>query len=185
LKKKAKIETTVLALLLLAAGSIWYYYTHPELGSARAASFLVAYKPMGAESPRIHHDRVQAAKDTEYGPTIRDIFNRDLPPPPPPPPPVQVVRVPAPGDADFVPPVAPPPPPPKLPLKFFGSGSVEGGTARRAFLTNGDSVYVAGEGDTVLGRYRIIKIGHVNLEFEEISTGRHGFAHPEDLEPTL
>jgi hypothetical protein len=181
LKKKAKIETAVLALLLVVAGTVWYFYAHSELGSARAASFLVAYKPMGAESPRIHHDRVQAARNTEYGSTIRDIFSRELPPPPP----AAIVRVPNPGDSDYVPPVAPPPPPLELPLKFFGSGTVEGGTSRRAFLTNGDSVYVAAEGDTLLGRYRIIKIGRVNLEFEEISTGRHGFAHPEDVEPML
>jgi hypothetical protein len=181
LKKKAKIETTVLAILLLVAGTFWYFYAHPELGSARAASFLVAYKPMGAESPRIHHDRVQAARNTEYGATIRDIFSREQPPPPP----AEIVRVPKSGDPDYVPPVAPPPPPPELPLKFFGSGTVLGGSSRRAFLSNGDSVYVAAEGETLLGRYRIIKIGRVNLEFEEISTGRHGFASLEDQESTL
>jgi hypothetical protein len=59
------------------------------------------------------------------------------------------------------------------------------GSSRRAFLTNGDSVYVAAEGDTLLGRYRIIKIGRANVEFEEISTGRHGFAHLEGQESPL
>jgi len=182
LKKKVKIESTVFAALLLVAGTIWYYYAHPELGSTRAASFLVAYKPMGVESPRIHHERVQDARNTEYGSTIRDIFSRVQPPPPPPP---EIVQVPKPGDPGYVSPVAPPPPPPVLPLKFFGSGAVLGGSGRRAFLTNGDSVYVAAEGDTLLGRYRIIKIGHANLEFEEISTGRHGFARLEDQESAL
>ena len=184
MKKKAKIESTVLAILLLGAGTIWYCYVHPELGSARAGSFLVTYKPIGAESPRIHQDRVQDARNTEYGSTVRDIFSLELPSPPPPPP-TEVVRVPGPGDPGYVQPVAPPPPPPVLPLKFFGSGAVLGGSSLRAFLTNGDSVYVAAEGDTLLGRYRIIKIGRVNLEFEEISTGRHGFAHPEDQESAL
>jgi len=181
LKKKAKIEALVLASLLLVAGTVWFFYAHPEMGSVRAASFQVAYKPMGAESPRIHGDRVQAARNTEYGATIRDIFSRDLPPPPP----AEIVRVPKPGDADFVPPVAPPPPPPELPLKLFGSGTVTEGASRRAFLTNGDSVYVAAEGDILLGRYRIVKIGRTNLEFEEISTSRHGFAHLEDQESPL
>ena len=179
MKKKVKIESLVLAALMLIAGPIWYYYAHPELGSARAASVLVAYKPMGIESPRIHRDRVQASRNTEYGSTVRDIFSRELPPPPPP---AEIVRVPKPGDTDYVAPVPPPPPPPELPLKFFGSGTVREGSSRRAFLTNGDSVYVAAEGDTLLGRYRIIKIGRANLEFEEISTGRHGFAHLDDQE---
>jgi hypothetical protein len=56
--KKANIESAVLATLLVA-GTTWYYYGHPELGSTRAASFLAAYKPRGADSPRIHHEGVQ------------------------------------------------------------------------------------------------------------------------------
>jgi hypothetical protein len=62
LHKKAQIDSTVLAMLLVA-GTIWYYYGHPELGSTRAASFLAAYKSMGAESPPIHHERVQLHGD--------------------------------------------------------------------------------------------------------------------------
>jgi hypothetical protein len=178
LKKKAKLERTLLVPLVLVAGTIWYYYVHSDLGSARAGSFLVAYKPIGADSPRLHLDRVQAARNTEYGSTIRDIFSRDLPPPPPVI--VPVVEVPV-----YVPPVPPPPPPPSLPLKFFGSGTVVGRSSRRAFLSNGESVYVAAEGDTLLGRYRIIKIGRANLEFEEIATGRHGFTPLEDQESPL
>ena len=182
MKKRAKIETMVLAALMVTAATIWYFYAHPELGSARASSVLVDYKAMAVESPRIHRDRVQASKNTEYGSTVRDIFSRVLPPPPPP---AEIVRVPQPGDSDFVAAIPPPPPPPELPLKFFGSGAVMEGSSPRAFLTNGDSVYVAAEGDTLLGRFRIIKIGRANLEFEEISTGRHGFAHLEDRESAL
>ena len=180
MKKKAKIERTVLAVLVLFAGTIWYYYVHSELGSARAGSFLVAYKPIGAESPRLHLDRLQAARNTEYGSTIRDIFSREQPPPPP-----EIVPVPVSENPVYLPPVTPPPPPPELPLKFFGSGTVLGGSSRRAFLSNGESVYVAAEGDTLLGRYRIIKIGRANLEFEEIGTGRHGFTRLEDQESAL
>jgi len=43
---------------------------------------------------------------------------------------------------------------------------------RRAFLADGDDVYIVAEGDTLLGRYRIIKVNNSNLEFEEISSGR-------------
>jgi hypothetical protein len=63
LKKKAKIASAVLAMLLLVAGTTWYCYAHPEWGSTRAASFLAAYNPMGAESPRIHQERVQLHGD--------------------------------------------------------------------------------------------------------------------------
>jgi hypothetical protein len=73
------------------------------------------------------------------------------------------------------PPVLPPPPPPALPpnMKFFGYGTIPNGTLRRAFLSDGEEVYIVGEGDTFLGRFRIVKISNANLEFEEIATGRH------------
>ena len=77
----------------------------------------------------------------------------------------------------------PPPPPPTLPVKFFGYGSVPLGGTRRAFFTDGDEVHIVGEGETLLGRYRILKIGNVNLEFEEISTGQRGSAALEEQGP--
>ena len=58
-------------------------------------------------------------------------------------------------------------------MKFFGYGTIPNGTLRRAFLSDGDEVYIVGEGDTLLGRFRIVKINNANLEFEEIATGRH------------
>jgi len=68
----------------------------------------------------------------------------------------------------------PPPPPPVIPpnLKFFGYGTVPNGTSRRAFFSDGDEVYIIAEGETLLGKYRIIKINNNNLEFEEVSSGR-------------
>lgn len=180
--KKAGIESAVLAVLLVVAGTIWYIYRHPGVGSTRVASLVVNYVPMGVENPQIHHDRVLDAKNTEYTSRGRNIFTRELPLPPPPPPPV---RVPKPDDADFVPPVAPPPPPPQLPLKFFGYGAVTGGSGRRAFLTDGDAVYIVAEGDTLLGHFRIVKINNRSLEFEEIGSGRRGSAALEDQGPPL
>jgi hypothetical protein len=32
------------------------------------------------------------------------------------------------------------------------------------------------EGDTLLGKYRVVKIGNANLDFEEIASGRRGSA---------
>ena len=73
----------------------------------------------------------------------------------------------------------PPPPPPSLPanVKFFGYGTVPNGTAKRAFLSDGEQVIIVGEGETLLGKYRILKIGNANLDFEEIATGRRGGLH--------
>jgi GTPase len=57
-------------------------------------------------------------------------------------------------------------------MKYFGYGTIPNGTLRRAFLSDGDEVFIVGEGDTLLGRFRIVKINNANLEFEEIATGR-------------
>lgn len=183
MKKKTKVEIAVLSALVLAALAIWYFNSHSTIGTARASTLAANYKAMGVENPQIHWDRLAEAKETEYKPSPRDIFNWEIPAPPPKP-----VHVPEPGDSDYVAPPPPPPPPPpapQLPLKYFGEGSVESGSGRRAFLTDGDAVYIVAEGDTVLGRYRIVKINHVSLEFEEIGSGRHGTTKLEDQGPTL
>ncbi len=70
----------------------------------------------------------------------------------------------------------PPPEPPKLPLKFFGYGTVPYGSARRAFFTDGEEVHVVAEGELLLNRFRILKVGNASLEFEEVSSGRRGTA---------
>lgn len=183
MKKRKNAEIAVFVTLLLGGVSMWYYYTRPPAQAAHSLT-VSNYKPMRVENPQIHWDRLAEAQNTEYNPSPRDIFNRDLPPPPPKP-----VHVPKPGDNDYVapapPPPPPPPPPPQLPLKYFGEGKAEAGAGRRAFLSDGDAVFIVAEGDIVLGRYRIVKINHTNLEFEEISTGRHGTARLEDEGPAV
>lgn len=179
--QKAKRERILLGVLLAVAVVVWLFVGFPTSTAPHMTSLSVSYKPMGVENPQIHHDRVTDARNTEYKSTGRDIFNHDLPAPPPPPP----VHTPQPGDTDFVAPVEPPPPPPTLPLKFFGYGTVTGGTSRRAFLTDGDAVYVVGEGETVLGHFRVVKVGSRSLEFVDIASGRHGSTVLEDQGPAV
>jgi len=182
MKKTSQMGT--LAALLLVAGIALYYEGYPVAQSARATTSAAPYKPMGVENPQIHWDRLAEAQQTEYKTTGRDIFNWQLPPPPPPPPvhipEPEVVKVPDP----LPPPPPPPPPPPKLPLKFFGYGAAPNSSGRRAFLTDGETVYIVAEGDTVLGRYRIIKITSASLDFEEIGSGRRASRALEDQDPS-
>ena len=53
-------------------------------------------------------------------------------------------------------PPAPPPPPP-ITLKFFGFAN-KPGEAKKVFLVQGEDVFIAGEGDIVDRRYRILHI---------------------------
>jgi hypothetical protein len=127
------------------------------------------YHPLAVDNPELQRDKLTRSRSTEYKGTGRDLFS-ELAPPPPQPVQAQVVKQP-------VGPVVPPPPPaPALPanLKFFGYGTIPNGTAKRAFLSDGDQIYIVGEGDTLLGKFRVVKIGNANLDFEEIASGRRG-----------
>ena len=58
--------------------------------------------------------------------------------------------------ATLPPPPVPPPPPP-ITLKFFGFAN-KPGEAKKVFLVQGEDVFIAGEGDIVDRRYRILHI---------------------------
>ena len=135
------------------------------------------YQPIGVDNPQLHNDAVEKARKTEYKSAGRNIFSRQLPPPPGPkdykkePPVVPTVpQVPV----VVTPTVAP------LPVKFFGYGTVPNSLSRRAFFTDGEDVYIVGEGEVLLNRFRILRIGNANLEYEEISSGLRGTANLEE-----
>lgn len=56
--------------------------------------------------------------------------------------------------------------PPPINLKFFGFAS--GPDHKRVFLAQGDDVFVAGEGDIVQRRYKIVKINNNNIEILDV-----------------
>ena len=60
-----------------------------------------------------------------------------------------------------------PPPPPPINLKFFGTTTNASGV-RRAFLLNGDDVYLAAVGDVVQRRYRVVSISANSILVEDL-----------------
>jgi hypothetical protein len=172
-----KKQLAVLVILVLIAGFIWFlYFDHNRpVVTADAMPAAQNYRPMGVDNDQLHKDGVEKARKTEYKSSGRNIFSRELPPPlrpkddkkhPPPPPP----------------PPLPPPPPTVAPLaaKFFGFGTIPNGTARVAFLYDGEETYVVKEGELFLNRFRINKIGYNSLEYEDVSTGLRGTAPLEE-----
>src|SRR4029077_1102865 len=144
---------------------IFYYDSKGVSFPGKTVPFaLRPYSPIPVENPALQRWKLEAGRRTEYKSSGRDLFSEILPPPSHP-------KVP-----DRVP--DPPPkivePPPSLPanMKFFGYGTVPNGTSKRAFLSDGEQVFIVGEGDTLLGRYRILRIGNASLEFEEVGSGR-------------
>ena len=175
---KQKKQLAVLAVLLLTAGAVWFFYFDRDrtVVTADVSTAVHKYKLLSVDNPQLHTEGVERARKTEYKSRGRNIFSREVPPPPPPP---KVPPKPEPyGPKVVVPP--PPPPPPTLPVKFFGYGTVPNGTIRLAFFTDGQEIYVVAEGELLLNRFRVLKIGNANVEFEEVSTGLRSTAPLEE-----
>jgi hypothetical protein len=111
--------------------------------------------------------RLDELKQTSPGSAeaTRNPFRFYVKPPPPPPPPQ---RFPKPGDKDYVPPAPPPPgpgqpgyvppPPPPITIKFIGVLEKDG--SKWAIFSDGKGQpQYAREGQTVLGQYKLLKIG--------------------------
>src|SRR6266436_6423477 len=166
-----KTKIAVLPVLMVAAAGVFYVDSKGPSFSRRTSSFSAStYLPLPVENPALQRWKLEASRRAEYRSSGRDLFSETLPPPPRPKVPDRV--------PDPVPQVAVEPPPPSLPanMKFFGYGTVPNGTSKRAFLSDGEQVYIVGEGDTLLGRFRIIRIGNASLEFEEVGSGRRNSA---------
>ncbi|HEY1925111.1 MAG TPA: hypothetical protein VGG58_07650 [Candidatus Acidoferrum sp.] len=161
----------LLAGLIVVAGFVWYFERgNASVASTSAETGEMSYKPLAVENPALQRDKQRASQKTDYKGNGRDLFSEIAPPPP------DDLRKSAPTRVPQGPVNPLPPPPPTLPgnVKFFGYGTIPNGTAKRAFLSDGDNVYIVAEGDILLGKYRVTKIGNANLDFEEIASGRHG-----------
>jgi hypothetical protein len=173
---KQKKQLVVLVVLLLIAGGIWFLYldhARPVV-TADAGSAIQNPKLLSVENPQLHNAGVDRARRTEYKSGGRNIFSRELPPPPQP-------KHPKPDPKPVIaPPVVVAPKVSPLPVKFFGFGTIPNGTARVAFFTDGEDVIVVGEGELLLNRFRILRIGNSSLEYEEVSTGLRGTANLEE-----
>ena len=179
MKQKKQVATLAVLLLILVVVGYFYFDSDKPVVTADAGSAAQNVHLLAVDNLNLHSGPVEKARKTDYKSSGRNIFSRELPPPPAPPPP----RVPKPGDANYHPPIALPPPAPqvsKLPVKFFGYGTVPNGTARLAFFNDGDDVYIVKEGELLMNRFRILKIGNTNLDYEEVSSGLRGTAILED-----
>lgn len=63
----------------------------------------------------------------------------------------------------------PKPPPPPIPLKFYGYVAPTRQAVKRGFFLDGDDIFVAGEGDLIKNRYRVVRIGVNSVVMEDTS----------------
>jgi hypothetical protein len=107
--------------------------------------------------PTLRYDWLRASEDTKYQGAGRNIFRAQVEIPKP----IVPVHVVAPVVQQG------PPPPPPINLKFFGFAN-KPGEPKRIFLSQGEDVFIAGEGDIVDRRYRILRITPVSVEVEDV-----------------
>ncbi len=72
-----------------------------------------------------------------------------------------------PGVTDTTPQVAVVQPPPPINLKFFGFAN-QPGEAKKIFLSQGEDIFIAGEGDIVDRRYRVLHISPAAVDIEDV-----------------
>jgi len=64
-----------------------------------------------------------------------------------------------------------PPPPAPINLKFYGFAS-RPGQPKKVFLSQGEDIFIAAEGDIVNRRYRVVRVGVNTVEVEDVLDGR-------------
>ena len=113
--------------------------------------------PSAADAPGVNLGALEAER-SKPDPAGRNLFRFKPKPPPPPPPASRDVR-----PVEEAPVALGPPPPPPITLKFIGIAGQSGKVI--AVLSDGRGPPVYGhEGETVLGQYRILRIGAESIE---------------------
>jgi len=182
-KRKMLIAGVLGGVALLLAGYELFDYFGGGTAPPRPAAPVVIAAPAARPStgpaavkisttsaqldPTLHMEPMLVTESLVYSGTGRNIFAPGSPEPvaeipKPVAPPRQEVK-PPPVVAQA--PVTPPLPP--INLKFFGTATSPNGT-HRAFLLNGDDVFVASVGDIVQRRYRIISIDANRIAVEDL-----------------
>ncbi len=104
---------------------------------------------------------LESSEAMKYTGNGRNIFQAQIDIPKP------IAKVTTEAPHDNLPPPTPPPPP--INLKFFGFAS-KAGEPKRIFLSKGEDVFIAGEGDIVDRRYKILQIGPASVTVQDVLT---------------
>lgn len=109
--------------------------------------------------PTLRYDLLKGSEETKYAGTGRNIFQDQAE--------IPVPIAPARKDLEASRTPPPPPPPPPINLKFFGFSSKPGDT-KKVFLSQGEDVFIAHEGDIVDRRYKVLHIMPTAVEIEDV-----------------
>jgi hypothetical protein len=135
------------------------------------------FPPPQSLDPTLHLSQLASAEQIKYEGLGRNIFVAQAE--------VAIPTPLAPGSPDAPkaggvytpPPVAAPPP---IPLKFFGFAS-KPGEPKKIFLSKGDDVFIAGEGEVIDRRYKVVRILPNAVEIQDVV----GSGPPQSIPLTL
>lgn len=164
-------ELIIFVALIAVLGIAIYWNFAPTQEAGADSPIAVSIQPLRVVNPSLHLDKLDALRKVTYTGTHRNIFSAT-----PPPPPAPVVSKQG-KDAASVSTTPPPPPPLQVPLTFYGTSVDSASGKKLAFFTNGDDVYIASQGQTLLGRFRLVSIGTDTVELAEVSSGRQATLH--------
>jgi len=139
--------------------------TSRPVPASRPAPHTKTHSKKGSPGPRsldptLRYDWLKISEDTKYEGTGRNIF-------------LAQAEIPQPTDPAHTdhpeepkgPP--PPPPPPPINLKFFGFAS-KVGEPKKIFLSEGEDVFIAAEGEVVDRHYKVLRISPNSVEIEDV-----------------
>jgi hypothetical protein len=131
-----------------------------RIAATRAGRGKISSAPHSID-PTLRYDWLNVSEKTKYEGNGRNIFlaQAEIP---------QPKRNGTSDGAKNLPPVPTgPPPPPPINLKFYGFAS-QPGEPKRVFLSQGEDVFIAGEGEIVDRRYKVLHINPMSVEIEDV-----------------
>ena len=158
----------VIALMALAAFLLLRFFNSGGNSTVSAASTPTqtpastrgpAAKPASNLDPSLRLSTLKGVESQEYKGSGRNIFEYAQLPIPPIHQDIHPNPQPPPGPP-------PPQPPPPINLKFYGFAS-RPGEPTRIFLSEGEDIFIGGEGEIINRRYRILHIGKTSVEIED------------------
>ena len=135
--------------------------------SAPSRDGTLSQQQLAALDPTLRVDLLERSKHVKYAGESRNIFQFYTPPPPSAPATAPLIESPVPA--------RPSPSAPQalsIPLKFYGVASRPGTSHKKAFLTDGEEIFIGEEGDMIAKRYKIIQIRVNSIEMEDSQDSR-------------
>ncbi len=169
-KKKTYIAVALFAVAVLAVFyELWPSSSPAPITPAPAAATTTNTGGAKAQrttpvfsrlDPSLRLDLLKGSEEVAYKGSGRDIFHAQAEPAP---------DIPKAQDPRNKPPVAAGPAVhqnPPIPLKFYGFATTN--SNKQIFLSQGEDIFVAREGDIVKGRYKVLHVNPNNVEIQDV-----------------